>query len=433
MAAAAELVRHGRATTLMEPRAYLGGRARSFADRETGEIIDNGQHLLMGCYTHTLSLLEQLGTRHMLVAQPRMHVDFIDPDGTVHAFDTSRLPGKAGTALGLLRLSGLSAADKFYALRFALLVERNIARPRTESVEEFLRRYRQSPRSIERFWEPIVLATLNAQPRDAAAHLLVEVLQRAIFADTQSSQLLFPAAGLSELTAPFPEWFARNGGTLLRDSAEALTLDGNRVTGVATSGGTLAADAVISCIPPRALARLLPASHSAFAELAGLVPVIDYSPIVSVYLWFDKSFLPGKFYAMLGSTIQWVFNRRLLCSAPIEVRSRYPGHLALTVSAADTLATDSTQDIVQLCIEELARAFPEARNAQLLHSQVIKEKHATLHATPEVNSLRPGAHTSAEGFFLAGDWTDTGLPATIEGACQSGVAAARAVLGRSGV
>lgn len=426
IAAAAELARHGITTTLVEPRTYLGGRARSFADRETGEVIDNGQHLLMGCYTHALALFGLLGTRHLLAAQPRMHVDFIDPNGTIHAFDTSRLPGKAGTALGLARLSGLSAADKFRALQFALLVEYGFARPGNDSVEQFLQRYRQSPRMITRFWEPIVLATLNAHPREASAQLLVEVLRRAIFADAESSQLLFPAAGLSELIAPFLQWFERNGGTILHDSAEALLFNGNKATGIATTTGTIEASAVISAIPPRALARLLPPSQ--LSDIAAIAPLIDYSPIVSVYLWFDRNFLPGKFYAMLDTTIQWVFNRRLLCTTPDDIRSTYPGHLALTVSAADTIASASNQDIVERCIAELERAFPQARGARLLHSQVIKEKHATMRATPDINALRPNAITSAEGFFLAGDWTNTGLPATIEGACQSGVVAARAVL-----
>ncbi len=431
IAAAVELARHGKKTILAEPRAYIGGRARSFVDRETGEVIDNGQHLLMGCYTHALSLFDVLGTRHLLAAQPRMRVDFTDPDGTVHAFDTSHLPGKAGTALGLLRLSGLSAADKFRAVQLALLVEYKIARPRTESVQDFLVRYHQPQRMISRFWEPIVLATLNAHPKDASARLLVEVLQRAIFADAKSSQLLFPAAGLSELIAPFPEWLAQHNGSIIHTPVDAIVFDHGSVRGAITPDGAIEANTIISCIPPRALARLLPPSGDVLPEIAAIAPLISYSPIVSVYLWFDRNFLPGTFYAMLGTTIQWVFNRRLLCDTPKDIRERYPGHVALTVSAADTLATESTQDVVQLCIKELERAFPEARGARLLHSQVIKEKQATMRATPETDLIRPPAQTAVKGFFLAGDWTNTGLPATIEGACQSGVVAARAALDNS--
>lgn len=428
MAAAAKLALHGRRVVVAEPRAYLGGRARSFADRETGEIIDNGQHLLMGCYKHTLALLHTLGTEHLLSAQPRMRVDFVDPDGRVHVFDTSHLPGKAGTALGLSRLSGLTIADKLRALRFALMVEYGIARAGAESVQSFLERYGQSHRIITRFWEPIVLATLNAPTREASAQLLVEVLKRAIFADARSSQLLFPAAGLSELTAPFPAWIAQRGGSVLHEPVDVILIDKGKVRGVSTPSGTIEAPCVISCVPPRALARLLASSSADIGSIAGVLPHISYSPIVSVYLWFDRNFLDGSFYAMLGTTVQWVFNRRLLCSTAEDIRSRYPGHIALTVSAADTLATEQAGDVVQVCISELERAFPAARGARLLHAQVIKEKQATLRATPETNAMRPGAHTAIAGLFLSGDWTNTGLPATIEGASQSGAEAAQAAL-----
>lgn len=423
IAAATELARHGKSVFLLEARPYLGGRARSFADKETGEVIDNGQHLLMGCYTHTLALLQTLGTRELLSAQPRMRVDFVDADGSRHPFDTSRLPGKAGTALGLVLLSGLSVAEKLQAVRFALLVERNLVQPGTATVEEFLHRYRQSPRAIERFWEPIVLATLNAHPREASAFLLAEVLRRAFFADARSSQLLFPAAGLSELLAPFPQWLQAHGGAIYHLTAEALLTEGNRVVGITTETGELYADTIISCVPARALSRLL-----AEAPLPIEVPEMQYSPIVSVYLWFDKAFLQERFFALLGTTIQWIFNRRLLCTAPDTIRSRYPGHIALTISAADAIVNESAETIVQKCMAELHRAFPASREATLLSSQVIKEKMATIRATPDINSKRPDATTSLDNLFLAGDWTNTSLPATIEGACQSGVMAARQAL-----
>lgn len=424
IAAATELARHGKSVTLLESRPYLGGRARSFTDRETGDVIDNGQHLLMGCYTHTLALLDTLGTRELLSAQPRMRVDFVDADGSRHPFDTSRLPGKTGTALGLLLLSGLSIAEKLRAVRFALLVERNLVRPGTSTVEEFLRHYQQSPRMIERFWEPIVLATLNAHPREASAILLAEVLRRAFFADARSSQLLFPAAGLSELLAPFPEWLQARRGAVYHQTAETLLIEENRIAGITTEAGVLYTDTVISCIPPRALSRLLADQHL-------LVETdMQYSPIVSVYLWFDRAFLQERFFAMLGTTIQWIFNRRLLCDASNDVRSKYPGHIALTISAADTIVNEPAEVIVQKCIAELHRAFPASRQATLLSSQVIKEKMATIRATPGLNSKRPGLATPFDNFFLAGDWTDTMLPATIEGACQSGVQAAGAALQR---
>lgn len=426
--AATTLAQRGKEVLLLEPRSYIGGRARSFVHRETGEVIDNGQHLLMGCYTHALSLFHTLGTRHLLAAQPRMRVDFVESNGTRHPFDTSRLPSKAGTALGLLLLSGLSIADKLRAVALALRVEHRLVQPGNQTAHEFLQAHKQSTRSIERFWEPIILATLNASTHEASAFLLVEVLRRAFFADARSSQLLFPAAGLSELLAPFPTWFAERKGRVIHTSAESLQYADNRVTAVATPMGVYTAQSVISCVPPRALARLLPTALPFSQPPFTALHTMPHSPIVSVYLWFDRAFLHEKFVAMLGTTIQWIFNRRLLCTTPPDISSRYPGHIALTISAADAIADMPAERIVQQCIGELHRAFPAARTATLLYSQVIKEKMATPRILPSVQAQRLPSATPFRNFFLAGDWTATDLPATIEGACQSGAEAAQHVL-----
>lgn len=428
IAAATALAQHGKDVVLLEPRHYVGGRARSFLHRETGETIDNGQHLLMGCYTHTLSLLAALNTQHLLSAQPRMHVDFVEADGTRHPFNTARLPGKAGTALGLLLLSGLSAAEKLRAVALALRIEHHLVRPGEQTAQEFLHYHHQSPRIVQRFWEPIILATLNASIHEASAFLLVEVLRRAFFADARSSQLLFPASGLSELLAPFPAWFAQRKGNIIATAAEALHCEANRITSVATPMGTLHTKSAISCVPPRALARLLPETLRLPQLSPTALHAMPHSPIVSVYLWFDRAFLREKFVAMLGTTIQWIFNRRLLCTAPPDVCNRYPGHIALTISAANAIVDTPASEIVQHCINELHRAFPASRTATLLHAQVIKEKMATPTMLPTVQAQRPPSTTPLDNFFLAGDWTATNLPATIEGACQSGAVAAHAAL-----
>lgn len=428
IAAATTLAQHGKEVLLLEPRHYIGGRARSFLHRETGEIIDNGQHLLMGCYTHTLSLLHTFNTQHLLSAQPRMRVDFVEANGTHHPFDTSRLPGKAGTVFGLLLLSGLSAAEKLRAIMLALRIEHHRVRPGEQTAQEFLRYHHQSPRIIQQFWEPIILATLNASIHEASAFLLVEVLRRAFFADARSSQLLFPISGLSELTAPFPAWFAQRRGRIITTTAESFHCEANRIAAVVTPMGTLHTSSVISCIPARALARLLPETLRLPQSASTALSNMPNSPIVSVYLWFDRAFLSEKFVAMLGTTIQWIFNRRLLCTAPSDVCSRYPGHIALTISAADAIVDMTSDEIVQRCIGELHRAFPASRSAVLLHAQVIKEKMATPRLLPAVQAQRSPSATPLRNFFIAGDWTATDLPATIEGACQSGVVAATALL-----
>ncbi len=415
--------------TLLDARAYPGGRVRSFADKTSGEIIDNGQHLLMGCYKHSLNLLETLGTRNQLQAQRRLRVAFAEADGRQAVLDSSLLPGKLGMAAGIARLQGLSFRDKMLALRLAARLRIGWLRSKNMSAEEFLRRHKQSESLIRRLWEPIILATLNARPDQAAASLFVTVLQLAFFADEESARLLFPRRGLSELLAPLPDWLAAKGGALkLHTTVRELLLRDDKVRGVILNDGSeLSSDIVISALPARSLGRVIPAETAKRPEFRALQHC-KTSPIISVYLWFDRSFLATEFTAMLGSSIQWVFNRRALCETAEELRQRYPGHVALTVSAADDIVNASSDAIIDLALRELRAAFPAARAAKLLHGTVIKEKSATFLATAAFEPLRPSPLTGLQNFVLAGDWTDTWLPATIEGAALSGIRAAREVM-----
>lgn len=425
IAAAVELAPHT-PVVLAEARPYIGGRARSFADRDTGEIIDNGQHVLMGCYSDFLSVLQRLGTRRLLRRQEALRVEFAGADGLRDTLDCSALPGAAGVAAGILRLRGLNFASKTAALLFAGAMRAGLLRPDGLTVAEFLRKYRQPPEVIRRLWEPIVLATLNAAPEHAAAVLLAEVLRRAFFGKRDASQLLFAAEGLGELFAPAGNYLENRGGRLLTShSAEELLVENGRVVAVKFAGGeTLACRAVIAAVPPKALARLLPDALRRSPPFDALND-FRFSPIVSLYLWFDRPVMRGEFAAMLGTTSQWVFNRRALAAAPPDVAARYPGHVAITVSAGDAIAEQSPETLALHCAAETQSAFPEARGASLLAWKVIKEKSATFLATPDVEPRRPRPQTPLPNLFLAGDWTATGLPATLEGAAQSGLAAAR--------
>ncbi len=436
--AAVTLVQAGWRVTLLEAKSEAGGRVYSLTDRETGEVIDNGQHLLMGCYHHTLHVLQTLGTEGLLRPQKSMRVDFADckPNTNINAefftLDTSLLPGKAGMALGIARLRGLTLQDRFNALLLSLKIQLHIARPQGKTAQEFLVEYKQSDNSIHRFWEPIILATLNAHPSAAAASLLVEVFRRAFFADTASSRLLLPRTGLAELLAPLPKWLERYGCVFRQATVSEILFESNRVIGAKTSSGEVFhADCMISTVPPRILARLLPESISHpigstwhFAQLTQY----EFSPIVSVYLWFDRPCFEQEFIAMLGTKVQWIFNRRRMCDAPDDVVKRFPGHISLTISASDDIITASADTIITLCMDELRQAFPSVREAVLLRSRVIKEKMATPHITPELELKRLTAQTPIANFFVAGDWTDTKLPATIEGASQSGFTAAQMAL-----
>lgn len=407
------------AATLVEERPYLGGRARSFTDRHTGDEIDNGQHVMMGCYHGLLSLLENYSTfvrtEDLLDQQSALRVAFADTTGRRSVLDASRLPGRAGIAAGLALLRGLSLRGRLAALRLAALLVQRKASGKGLTCAQFLERYGQPPDVIERFWEPIVLATLNAPLHLASAELLVTVMELAFLGTQSDATMLIPKTGLSTIVdsvSRSQHGFEERIGV----GVDRLVIRHGIVErAVLGDGSEMTVDAVISAIPQRALERLL--ASSGITD-HGLPPAPEMSPIISVYLWYDQPWMQDDFTAALGTTVQWVFDKR-------RIR---PGLVALTVSAGSSLVSEPTQVIAQRCDAELRQLFPELRGIGLWHSQVIKEKQATPLYTP--HTVRPGAtalQLVASNLIIAGDWTDTGLPATIEGAVRSGITAAELV------
>jgi squalene-associated FAD-dependent desaturase len=418
IAAAVKATSSGWHVTMVEERPYLGGRARSFADKVTGDVIDNGQHVLMGCYSAMMSTLRAMGTDSLLHKQKALRVAFVDTSGR-DVLDASQLPGKAGVALGLLRLSKLSRADLWPILRLAMAMQWGRATGHGLTCLELLQRYGQTERAIRRFWEPVVLATVNAPINMADASLLVTVMNRAFFGSGRDdSRIYIPADGLSALVEPFPSLLASHGGTVLcSTSVEHLSSDGTSVRATFSNGQDAVFDtAIVACQPP-AVERLFP------GLLPELVRTMEFSPIVSVYLWYDGAWCDVDFAATLGTTTQWVFNRRALGRTDPAIEKRFPGHVALTISAGSALVTRSQDDIVAACDAELRQLFPAMEGVRCLHGVVIKEKRATFLATPQVHPLRALVRGPFPNVEIVGDWTNTGLPATLEGAAYSGLKA----------
>lgn len=420
IAAAVQAIERGRRVVLVEERPYLGGRARSFVDRTTGEVIDNGQHLMMGAYTHALQTIERLETISKLRRQPALHVRFAEPGGHTDVLNAAAfgLQGKIGVALGIMRLRRVSLRGRLAAMRFAIRLQLGWVDPVGKTCLQLLREERQPADVVTRLWEPIILATLNAPMHSAAATLLTTVLSRAFFGGSDASALLIPTDGLSAFIEPLQERIRYHGGDVfVSTSVDAIHVADGRATGVTLSDGrTIPVDGIVCAVPPRALARIAGAPD---VEL----PDMSFSPIVSIYLWYDKAWMDDDFVAVLGTTVQWIFNRRAMVTAAAEHVARYPGHVALTISAGSALVDRPAEEIIAACDTELRTVFSAMNGASLLHGIVIKEKAATFLSTPDVEPRRPHAQTTISNVVLAGDWTATTLPATIEGAAQSGVAA----------
>lgn len=459
IAAAIEAVKHGWKVTVVEERPYIGGRARSFPDTTTGTTIDNGQHVMIGAYTGAHNVMSALGTLPLITKQRAMSVAFADATGKRTVLDASRLPGLGGMVFGMLSMQGVRISARLACLRLASRIMKKQVSVHNLTCEEFLRNELQPQDVVTRFWEPLVLATLNAPLNKAAASLLVNVVRLTFAGGRGASGLWIPTVGLSELIAPFPEWLNDNGGTLLtsvsadsithyqapshgdNDGLMNVTMEGGSVVRTTSAGmcvhlsngQTLQADAVISAMPQRALHRLVQAS----ALPVSLPQESPMSPIVSVYLWYDATWLPVDFTAVLGTTIQWVFNKHRI----------HDGLCALTVSAAVDEARLQSNEFIAQCDAELRSVFPESASSTLLHGKVIKERLATPLITPEYEQQRQTAfgsnvvfdlhqptgvgdqHMTPRNalFAISGDWTLPGLPATIESAVRSGVRAVEQV------
>jgi squalene-associated FAD-dependent desaturase len=412
------LARSGARVTLLERRPFLGGRAYSFAHPATGEVVDNGPHVLMGAYRQALDFLREIGAAPKVHVQPRLRVVLAHPALGTGVVAAPRVPGPLQAPAALLRYGLLAPADRLRLLAGAVrLVARRAEALADRTVAEALAAAGQSTAACARFWHPLALATLNEAPELAAAAPFAAVLRRAFFAGARAARFVFSRVPLSELYTADARQGVEAAGGIVRTGATVVTLalEGERVAAVVLRDGSrIEADAVVLAVPCSALLPILPPALRVvppFRALAG----IGTSPIVSVHLWLDRAVGWGApFLGLLGGRAQWLFDggRRV---ASVTSGARFWEETADEAIAAEVLAD--------------ARAvLPELRAAACVRTLVIRERHATISLTPAADAARPGAATPLANLFLAGDWVRTGLPATIEGAVQSGRTAAQLAL-----
>lgn len=426
-AAGVALAERGHEVIVLEAKRRLGGRAYSFRDAATGAVVDNGQHAMMGCYAHTLGFLERIGAAGGVARQTDLRVEMRDPRRGVAAVAAPALPAPLHVAGALLRYRFLSATERLRALVAGLriMAMRRGGDPflASATVAELLEELGQSRNACRSFWYPVAVSTCNERPERAAAAPFAEVLARGFFGTRADAQFVFARVGLSELYAePAERWIAARGGRVeIGAQVSGIELHDGRIAALALRDGRrIACDACIVAAPPAATHALLP------AEIAGRAPWRDLtalgaSPIVSVHLWYDRDVLGSAFAGLVGTTTQFAFDRTRLCGTHVDGAG---SQVSAVISAAHDEETWDNGSITAAVIADLEAAFPAARGAQVLRSVVVKEKHATISCTPAVERLRPGPATPLDNLFLAGDWTATGLPPTIEGAVLSGERAA---------
>jgi squalene-associated FAD-dependent desaturase len=432
LSAAARLAAEGARVLLAEARPGLGGRAASFSDPATGEMVDNGQHLLLGCYRETFEFLDRIGARGKVRVQPSLEVPLVDRDGRLTTLRCPALPPPWHLVAGVLEWRAIGLRDRVSALRLAGAVraaqrfgpagQGAFPASESETVEQWLIRYRQRPALREMLWEPLALAALNQPARTASAAVFLRVLARMFGPARADSAIAMPIEPLTAMYGePARAFIESSGGEVRVSSPARVRIAGRRIIEIEIRGGRVTASTAIVAVPWHALRETVVGEVRDMAPIFAAAGATAACPIVTANLWFDRPVLPAPFVGLPGRTFQWAFDKR-------QVLGGSAAHLSLVSSGAAEVVAESNERLAELARGELAAAVPAARSATLERSLVVRERRATFSIAPG-QPPRPGATTPVEGLFLAGDWTATGLPATIEGAAQSGHLAARLVMG----
>ena len=423
LAAASALAETGKRVVVLEARGELGGRATAFVDRETGELVDNGQHVLFGCYHETFAFLRRVGAEANVFVQPTLAVPYLDANGRRSVLKCPPLPSPLHLLGAILRWDALPWADRLRALRLAaplLRARRNSmdAAPPHETVSQWLTRYGQQGRLREWLWEPLAVAALNQSPSEAAAAPFVRVLALMLGAERTDASLVLPATPLHQMYAwPARRYIESRGGLVRTHALARIRVAGNRVAGIDVRGEPVDAMAVIAAVPWFALPQLVTGDTTLLDRTLDAASRMPAKPIVTVNLWYDRPVMDDGFVGLPGRAMQWVFDKR-------QAFGERASHLSLVSSGADALVGMETDALGALAAREGAGAIPGARDAQLRRGTVIREKRATFSLAPGAPP-RPPVETPVNGLFLAGDWIDTGLPGTIESAALAGHRAAR--------
>lgn len=431
LSAAVRLSAAGVKVAVFEQAPRLGGRASAFTDKATGERVDNGQHVLFGCYRETYAFLRAIGADGLAPLQPRLHLPMADRTGRTMDLRCPNLPAPWHLLAGLLRWPALPPADRIAALRVGQAIRRArrhgvdraaAAVPEDLTVTAWLDRLRQ-PRTVRDWlWHPLTFAALNQSPDVAAAAPFVRVVSQLFGPEPDDSAVGLARVPLDEMYAePAVRFIESHGGAVhLKSPATVLVDEGGRVAGVRTPGGDLRASNVISSVPWFAFADLWREVPASIAQVARDASAMGSSPIVTVNLWFDAPVMSRPFVGLVDAPVHWAFDKATLVGERAT-------HLAVVTSAADHLAALDNDDVTRVTLEHLTRAVPGVGRRRLLRSVVVREHRATFSVAPD-GPARPGPDIGLPGFHLAGDWTDTGLPATIEGAVISGHRAADRIL-----
>jgi len=431
LAAACALADSGLRVTLFERRPYLGGRASSYEHPGTGEVVDNCQHVLFRVCTNLVEFYRRIGVEDKIRWYDEM--TFLEPGGRATIMRASPLPAPLHTAPSFLRFPFLTARDKFVISR-AIAALTLTSQPDTgRSFLEWCQRHAQTGNAIQRFWKPILVSALSEDLDLISISYAAQVVRESM-KSKEARHMGVPSIPLTDLYNRAGDYIrARAGEIRFRNSLETFSPEPSRVRVRATDREETF-DYLVLALPFDGLERVLPAGREA-APLRDQLAHFEPSPITGIHLWFDLQISDLDHAVLLDRTIQWMFHKsRLLAARGEAAKGQSSGsYIELVVSASKSLIDKSRAEIVELAVNEVREFFPAACAANLVKSTVIKEVHATYSPRPGIDAYRPPQATAWPRVFVAGDWTATGWPATMEGAVRSGYLAAEALTRAAGI
>ncbi|HEU4414305.1 MAG TPA: hydroxysqualene dehydroxylase HpnE [Candidatus Angelobacter sp.] len=422
LAAGCALADAGMQVTLFERRPYVGGRASSYEHPGTGEVVDNCQHVLLGCCTNLLHFYERLGVSDKIRWFDEL--TFMEPGGRASRMAPSFLPAPMHNVPAFLRAKMLSFKDKLAISRAMAVMSRGLPEDSSEDFLSWLKRHGQTEQAIERFWKTVLVSALNEALDRVSVRYAAQVFRESFMKSAAGGRMGLPTIPLSDLYGFATGYIrARGGQVLLRSSVIAIGQKQSGV-GVLTGAGEQQFDFVVLAAPFQSVAGLLPAD--AIAEpLKQKLSHFGASSITGIHLWFDREITPLPHAVLLDRTIQWMFHKSKIHE---QRESGHEGsYVELVVSASKSLVQKSREEILEQATRELAEFFPAVKDAKVVKAAVIKEVYATYSIVPGLDQYRPEAKTGWSRIFLAGDWTETGWPATMEGAVRGGNLAAEAL------
>ena len=410
LTSATYLTKYGVKTELIESKNKLGGRAYSFKDRKHNSVIDNGQHILMGCYEETLKFFRLISAQNNLTYQKQLFITFINNNSEFHYLEATKLFHPLNLIMGLLNYSFLNFSEKISLIFFFIkLAFSGTDYLKNLTVDEWLNRENQSENLKQSFWEIVCVGTLNSSTNKASAEIFKVVLKKMFLDSNFSSTIILPKYGLSETYCHPAKEFILKMGSKISLSENVLELKTKKavITKIVTNKRIINDfDFVISTVPLTALSKFYSGDEIKNVSF-------DYSCIVSVHIWLKENKLQNKFYGLINSSVHWIFS--------------HDDHITLVISDANYIKETKNDEIFEMCLIELEK-YIKIKKEDIIDYKIIKEKDATFIPSNKNLNNRPKTKTKINNLFLAGDWTYTGLPATLEGAVVSGKKAVESIL-----